>query len=327
MKRSAHIVSFCNREAQALVKKLLDKSGLKVDATTLKKCSQVTDISEHFISSTNLSSLEKSYLRDEKKDQAAIVAIQKNELDKAISLNKGDTLFFIEEDYSPESFYLKKLLFKNKVPFFSFGNILNKEHITIAKGHLDIGFNHTFLKNNLSDFHFKMPLFPAFNGKIAIEAPPDSIPVRYLYHFKSPFFLVNNLIRAEEKFFGKKKHPPIFVQNPLRPYNSYTISTRGFQIKKTLGKRGAEFENISELSLGTTVLTWSTKRWFALHQAGMRPIPLTKTLATSIFPLKKSSFTELISFNPTQKEIEKLYNFALSRSSVAAANWSLLKYQ
>jgi hypothetical protein len=310
MKRSACIISFGNRESQTVIESAFSRLEIKTETVLIKKCIHMADISDYFISSTGeLSPLEKGFLKDGKKDQSAILAIQKNSIDKIGNLLQKETLFFIEDDFSPESFYIKKIFFRNRVPFFSFGSILPDGDISIVPGSLDIGFNITLLKNYRCQPSSVMPQYPVFNGNIAIEAPPDTIPLRYLLHFRSSPFLVRNIIAALNKFYGNERHPAVSVQDPVRPYNSYSASTRAFQIKNLLGKRGCGFENLSDLPAGTTVLTWSTKRFFALLKAGMRPVPLTKCLVSSIFSSRKTTPEELIFSDPAQHDVNRIYCF------------------
>ncbi len=310
MKRSACIISLGNRESQTVIESVIRRFGIETETVLLKKCIHLADISDYFISSSEeLSPIEKGFLKDGKKDQAAILAIQKNSIDKIEPLLRKETLFFIEDDFSPESFYIKKIFFRNRVPFFSFGNILPDGELSVVPGSLDIGFNITVLKDLTSTGHSVMPQYPVFNGNIAVEAPPDTIPLRYLLHFRSSHFLVRNIIAALQKFYGNERHPSVFVQDPVRPYNSYSASARAFQIKNLLGKRGSSFENLSDLPAGTTVLTWSTKRFFSLLKAGMRPVPLTKCLVSSIFSSRKTTTKELIFFDPAQNDIDLIYHY------------------
>lgn len=310
MKRSASIISFGNRESQTVIESVFSRLEVETETILIKKCIHMSDISDYFISSAGaLSPLEKGFLKDGKKDQAAILAIQKNSIDKIGSMPHKGTLFLLEDDFSPESFYIKKIFFRNRVPFLSFGNILPDGELSVVPGSLDIGFNITVLKDLTSTGHSVMPQYPVFNGNIAVEAPPDTIPLRYLLHFRSSQFLVRNIIAALQKFYGNERHPAVSVQDPVRPYNSYSASTRAFQIKNLLGKRGGHFENISDLPAGTTVLTWSTKRFFALLKAGMRPVPLTKCIASSIFPLRKRTPDELIFFDPKKYDVDRIYHY------------------
>ncbi len=310
MKRSAYIISLGNRESQTVIESVFSRLEVETETMFIKKCIHMADISDYFISSTGeLSPLEKGFLKDGKKDQAAILAIQKNSIDKLGSMPHKETFFLLEDDFSPESFYIKKIFFRNRVPFFSFGNILPDGEISIVPGSLDIGFNITLLKNYTCQPSSVMSQYPVFNGNIAIEAPPDTIPLRYLLHFRSSHFLVRNIITALQKFYGNERHPSVFVQDPVRPYNSYSASTRAFQIKNLLGKRGRSFENLSDLPAGTTVLTWSTKRFFSLLKAGMRPVPLTKCLASSIFSSRRTTPEELIAFHPKQYDIDRIYHY------------------
>jgi len=311
MKDVVCIISFGNKEPALKIESVLKQSGFSPEISVIKKCVHLSDISEYFISSSNdISSLEKGYLKDGRIDQAAIISIQKNAIDKILTKFSGCRIFFIEDDPCPESFYLKKILFKNSVSFFSFGSILEKDHIAVVRNSLDLGFHHnTFQNFSVSGDFSETADVPDFNGYIAVEPPPDTIPLRYLLHFRSPQFLVRNVIKVFNGFHQSEKHPEVLLLNPVRPYNSYSTSMRAFQIEKFFGKRASRFNDYGELSPGTTVLTWSTKRYFALLNAGLRPVPMTKCLVSSIYPARKKNIAELILFKPADGNLNRLISF------------------
>lgn len=311
MKDVICIISFGNREHAAKLDTLLNLNGLSVETAVIKKCVHLSDISEYFISSSNdVTGVEKGYLKDGRVDQAAILSVQRNSMEKIEQKFSDFPAFFIEDDPCPENFYLRKILFRKRIPFFSFSDISNDGKLTLLKGSFDIGFNHNNMEEiDVADTFFKVPSFPEFNGHIAIEPPPDTIPLRYLLHFRSPQFLVRNVIKTMNAYHQSKRHPQILIQTPVRPYNSYSTSMRAFQIEKFLGKRAGTFKDTSELPAGTTVITWSTRRFLSLLSGGFRPLPATKCIASSIYPARKKNPAELIMFNPDHEDLKRLIGF------------------
>lgn len=311
MKDAVCIISFGNGSKTPIIEQALRQAGFTPEIAVIKKCAHLSDISEYFIPSTEIvKGVEKGYLKDGRIDQAAILSVQKSSINKVLTKFSKCRIFFIEDDPCPESFYIKKLFFKEKISFFSFGNISDKEHITVLKKSLDIGFHH----NTFQNFVFKEKIensinIPCFNGLIAIEPPPDTIPLRYLLHFRSSQLIVRNVIKTMNGFYKFGKHPKILILNPVRPYNSYTTSSRALQIGKFFGERASHFNDHSELSPGTTVLTWSTKRYFFLLNAGLRPVPMTKCLVSSIYNARKKNIEELIMFKPADDDLNKLAHF------------------
>lgn len=314
MKGLVSIISFSNREGISTVESALTEYGFETDVTILNKCNQLSDISEYFISSyKELSTFQKSYIKDGNINQAAVLSIQSGYIEKAVTRNEKAAAFFIFDDISPESFYLKKLLTIKKRLFFCFGTLNETFGTSVMKGTLDIGFNTDMIKNRVCTEPFiKTPLPLPFNGKIAIEPPLDTIPLRYLYRFRSVEYLVREIIKTMNAFYGSKKHPPIQILAPVRPYSSYSVSTRGNIIEMLLGKRGMKFAELAELEKGTTVLTWSTRRYFNLLKSGMRPVPMTKSLALSTIHGNIKSIKDLIFFKPEHHDIVQLFSFVKS---------------
>ena len=314
MTYKANIIYFSKRSDAEKIAEKLKSLGIDPQLFPIKKCVITDDISDYFVfDRTQASSLEKNYARDGKLKQSALVSIQKIVLDRLLERTDAEGLFFIEENFSPESFYIKKTLFRYGTGFFSFGRIASDSGITIVKGALDPGFHEaSFLypKNlNGTVFQPKIPVFPEFNGKIAIDAPPDSIPARYLRFFRSPLLMTRGLIRFFNGSEPRKRHGKIYVYSPEQASDTYTSSERTAQFIKFLGKRGKSFSDFSELPPKTTVLTWSTKRFFSLWKNGLRPIPATKSLAAQMFRQKIKSIGELVTLMPDSEKIIKVRNF------------------
>ncbi|MBP5406901.1 hypothetical protein J6Z19_07110 [bacterium] len=177
---------------------------------------------------------------------------------------------------------------------------------------MDIGFHEaSFLcfPNQENLFQTKMPPFPDFNGRIAIDAPPDSVPARYLRFFRSPLLMTRGLIRFFTEYQPEKRHEKIFVFTSEKACDTYASSERTLQFLKLLGKRGKSFSDFSELQPETTVLTWSTKRFFSLWKNGLRPIPATKSLAAQMFKQKIRSIGELVTLPPDTEKFQKVKIF------------------
>ena len=310
----ANIIYFSKKSDAEKIAEKLALSGIEPQLFQIKKCVITDDLSEYFVfDKTQASSLEKNYARDGKLKQSALISIQKIILERLLEQTERDALFFLEENFSPESFYLKKTLFRCGTAFFSFGRIASEFGLTIVKGALDLGFHEaSFLcLKNQDDIVFqpKMPAFPEFNGKIAIDAPPDPIPARYLRFFRSPLLMTRGLIRFFNESEPHKRHGKIYVYSPETLSDTYTSSERTAQFLKFLGKRGRSFSDFSELPPKTTVLTWSAKRFFSLWKNGLRPVPATKSLAAQMFSPKIRSVGGLLTSSPDAEKTVNVLNF------------------
>lgn len=310
----ANIIYFSKKADAEKIAEKLKSCGIIPRLFQIKKCVITDDISDYFVfDKTQASSLEKNYARDGKTEQSALISIQKIVLERLLEQTEKDELFFLEENFSPESFYLKKTLFRCGTCFFSFGRIASDFGITIVKGALDLGFHEaSFLyPKNTYDIvsRPKMPAFPEFNGKIAIDAPPDSVPARYLRFFRSPLLMTRGLIRFFNESEPHKRHGKIYVYSPETDSGTYTSSERTVQFLKFLGKRGRSFSDFSDLPPKTTVLTWSAKRFFSLLKNGFRPVPATKSLAAQMFAPKIRSVGGLVTSSPDAERALNVLNF------------------
>ena len=315
MSCTANIIYFSAKaDAEKIAQKL---SGLKINAKLfpVKKCIITEDISDYFVFDRKQADpLEKNYLRDGKNDPAALLSIQKMILDRILAEADENTLFFVEESFIPECFYIRKALFRSRRTFYSFGRLAREYGLSVVRGALDTGFDEaSFLdvggeiwNTNISSR--TLPL-PDFNGIIAIDAPPDSVPSRYLRFFRSPLQLTKTLIRFYNSWLPGKKHEKILVYSPEREADYYTSSERTAQFIKLLGARGKTFSDFSELTAGTTVLTWSTKRFFSLLKNGFRPIPMTRILAAKMFDPKAKSPSELFTKAPDMLSFSTIGDF------------------
>ena len=315
MSYNANIIYFSGKADAEKIAEKLTRSGIRAKLFPVKKCIITEDISEYFVfDRTQADPLEKAYLRDGKTDPAALLSIQKIILDRILSEADENTVFFIEESFVPESFYIRKALFRNRRTFFSFGRLAPESGLSIVRGALDLGFHEAsfldFPESEKPAFTAaKIPQFPEFNGIIAIDAPPDSIPVRYLRFFRSPLQLTKGLIRFYNSLLPGEKHGKILVYSPKKEPDCYTTSERTAQFIRLLGARGKTFSDFSELPFGATVLTWSTKRFFSLLKNGFRPVPMTKTLSAKLFDPKIKSPAELIAANPDKESFMKIKDF------------------
>jgi hypothetical protein len=317
MKTMCYVASIIYFSSKADAEKIKDNiaiSGVKSELVPIRKCLITDDISDYFVfDKSQADSLEKAYLRDGKTNPASILSIQKIILDRILAEADENTVFFVEESFTPESFYIRKALFRSNRTFFSFGRLAPESGISIVRGALDLGFHEAsfldFCGQEKTVFSTKIPVFPDFNRIIAIDAPPDSVPLHHLRFFRSPLQLTKGLIRFYNSFFPHEKHEEIFVYLPKKAPDYYTSSERTAQFIRLLGARGKIFSDFSELPAGTTVLTWSTKRFFSLLKNGFRPIPMTRSLSAKLFDKKIKSPCALITSSPDKESFIKIKNF------------------
>ena len=315
MSYNASIIYFSGKTDAEKISEKLTSSGIKTKLFPVKKCIITEDISEYFVfDRTQADPLEKAYLRDGKTDPAALLSIQKIILDRILAEADENTVFFVEESFVPECFYIRKALFRNRRTFYSFGRIAPESGLSVVRGALDLGFHEAsfldFAGTEKPAFPAaKIPQFPEFNGIVAIDAPPDSIPARYLRFFRSPLQLTKGLIRFYNSYLQEERHGKILVYSPEKEADCYTISERTAQFIRLLGARGKTFSDFSELPFGAAVLTWSTKRFFSLLKNGFRPIPMTKSLSAKLFDPKTKSPAELITSAPDKEAFLKIKDF------------------
>jgi len=220
---------------------------------------------------------------------SSIVNVGDDEHEKMIE-KIGKHILIIEDNHSESFFNLRKMLFVNNVDFFSFGR-LRADDLNIACGNLDIGFNKDLI--NCSIPHtFETPQIPEPSYRIAIDMPPETVPYRYLKYFRSVFLMSRSLISFLST--SDKRHKPITICAPARPYNGENKSSSIVDIQNFLGKRSRVISDISTIEKGTTVLTWSTKRFFLLLSMGFRPVPLTKCLASSVLFRPQDKLRDMI---------------------------------
>jgi hypothetical protein len=249
--------------------------------------------------------LEKYYLKDENLNAASIVNIQKKELDQIISRISQKGSVFLLEEYIPETFYLKKALFRKRANFFSFGKIIKETELSFNSLSLDIGAKLDFLRKKIDRNSDKSS---EFNGHLAIEAPPDSLPYSHLGYFRSPDILTKALISFFHRYYENRNHPPVQLIFPETAMSPYENSGRGKEIKKLLGKRCVHLAGFNEVKKGTTVLTWSTKRYFELLSDGFRPLPATRCGAAFLYK-RSEKLEKLIQIDPPESLVSDLFNF------------------
>lgn len=308
----ANIIYFSSRRDAEKVASALSEQGFEAKLHFIKKCSGTEDLSDYFVfDRKQLGTLEKNYLRDSKTKPVMLLSIQKIILERLLSEISAPV--FVEENFSPESFYLKKALFRQNITFFSFGRLSNDSGISIVKGALDIGFHEaSFLYHKdpgLSARTSKMPEFPEFNGLIALDSPPDSVPLRYLHYFRYPERMTRGIIAFYDAVNDGKRHEKVAVYTSEHASDQYAASERASQFAGFLGNRGRIFSDFSELPYGTTVLTWSTKRFFSLLQNGFRAIPAAKCLAALAFSPKTRTLSDLLLSSPEEERFLKVKEF------------------
>ena len=315
MSYKANIIYFSKKSDAEKIAEKLKSSGIDPQLFQIKKCVITDDISDYFVfDKTQADPLEKAYLRDGKTDPAALLSIQKIILDRILDEADENTVFFIEESFVPESFYLRKALFRSRRIFFSFGRLAPEYGLSVVRGALDIGFHEASFSDVSEpvtdcEFEYRALDLPDFNGIIAIDAPPDSIPARYLRFFRSPLQLIRSLIRFYDSRQTGKRHDKILVYSPKKEPDCYTASERTAQFIRLLGARGKTFSDFSELPSGTTVLTWSTKRFFPLLKNGFRPVPMTRCLSARLFNRKTKSPAVLFIAAPDMLQLLETENF------------------
>lgn len=315
MNYTANIIYFSSKADAEKISRKLSLQGVETKFFPVRKCLITDDISDYFVFDKNQADpLEKGYLRDGKTNPAALLSIQKIILDRIFEGADENTLFFVEECFIPESFYIRKALFRSGRTFFSFCRIAPEFGLSVVRGALDLGFHEASFPDagrKITDLQLSSEVLPMpeFNGIIAVDAPPDSIPVRYLRFFRSPLLLTRSLIRFYNSYLPDKRHNSILVYSPEKTPDCYTSSERTAQFVRLLGARGRTFSDFSELPSGTTVLTWSTKRFFSLLKNGFRPVPATKSLAARMFDPKIKSIGTLLTASIGMSDFLKIENF------------------
>ena len=315
MGKTAEIIYFTSKADAGKIGETLSLQGVKPKFFPIRKCMITDDISDYFLFDKNQADpLEKAYLRDGKTNPAALLSIQKIILERILAEADGNTLFFVEESFIPESFYIRKALFRSGGKFFSFGRIAPKFGLSVVRGALDLGFHEASFRDaggETTDCRMFSGTFrfPEFNGIIAIDAPPDSVPARYLRFFRSPLMLTRSLIRFYNSSLPGVRHDKILVYSPEKARDCYTSSERTEQFVRLLGERGKTFSDFSELPAGTTVLTWSTKRFFSLLKNGFRPVPATKSLSAKMLDPKIKSIGTLLTAPIEMLDFLKIENF------------------
>lgn len=220
---------------------------------------------------------------------SSIVNVADDEHKKMIE-KIGKHILIIEDNYSESFFNLRKMLFVNNVEFLSFGR-LRSDSLNIACGNLDIGFDKDQIVHSIPHT-FETPKIPEPSYTIAIDMPPETVPYRYLKYFRSVFLMSRGLTSFLAT--SDKRHPPVTICASARPYNGKNKNSSITDIHNFLGKRSRVISDISTIEKGTTVLTWSTKRFFLLLSMGFRPVPVTKCLASSILYSRQDKLRDMI---------------------------------
>ncbi len=313
MNNTINIVYFTDKAAAGKVASALKKRGLKPKLRQVRRCKRPDDILDYFLfEKPALGTLEKGYLRDDKKEQLVLLSLQKSFLDEIYSKVEDSDQVYIECDASAEYFYLKKLFFKSGKPFFSFGHLNETDSIFVVKGALDIGFHEAsffecdaLFKENPEPAELN---YPEFNGILALDVPPDAIPFKYVGLFRSPLQLTRNIIRFYSSLTDGERHEKVMIYNPP-VQDFYTLHKRAFDFGRFLGERGRNIDDFSEVPAGTTVLTWSSQRFFSHLSHGLRPIVLTKSLLSPLWVQKNRTLAEIINSGIDLTLYSKLVTF------------------
>lgn len=209
---------------------------------------------------------------------------------------------FIENLHDDLTYKIRKQFFRRNIPFFSFGSFDNEE-IICCKGSLDIGADWDIMEKMTSAYKIPDIIYPSdFNGLLAIETPPGTIPHKYLFHFKYSSNIAGTYISIMDK--KNEKHSPVKI----------IPSCRSLDLGKFFGHRAADCHDITELAPGTTVLTWSTERVFTLLKLGLRPVPVSRCLALWAYGPRKRNLAEMIVKGPLDGRIDVISKFISSSS-------------
>lgn len=217
-----------------------------------------------------------------------------------------DENYFVENDHSAIHFCVRKLFFQKNIHFHSFGFIDDSDNIVCSEGSLDIGSDLDRLKMMHDPaISNKESSAKNFNGLLAIDPPPDSIPSKYMFHFRYPLNIAKAYISIMDKADRSIRHSPVKILS--RPG---TVDVSLF-----FRKRAVICGDISELEPGTTVITWSTTRFFTLLKQGFRPVPGTRCLALWAYGNKKRNISNMILENPIDERVQTIRKYILSRST------------
>lgn len=313
MDKTVNIVYFTDKPAAGKVAAALKKRGSKPKLHHVKRCKRPDDILDYFLfEKPALGTLEKGYLRDDKKEQLVLLSLQKSFLDEIYSTVAGSGQIYVEYDASAEYFYLKKLFSKFGKSFFSFGHLNETDSIFVVRGALDIGFHEASFFGCAGLFKEDHELagldYPEFNGLLALDVPPDAIPFKYVGLFRSPLQLTRNIIRFYNAWNDGAHHEKVMIYNPPKQ-DFYTLHKRAEEFSGFLGERGRNIEDFCEVPAGTTVLTWSSERFFSHLSHGLRPVVVTKSLLSPLWIRKKRTLAEIINSEIDLTLYSKLVTF------------------
>lgn len=232
--------------------------------------------------------------------KSSIINIDNSQHEKLLRKCGKDILIF--QDSNSCSFYaLKKMLFRNKTDFFTFGR-MTPETLSFTQGNFDIGFNKDSIRK-VTETHIA-PQFPELSYNVAIDVPPEAVPYKYLGYFRSTYLLTNSLISFLSKF--ETPHKKIKIIAPTRPYDLGITNAKILEISSFMGERAEIISDLSCIEKGSTILTWSTKRYLLFLSMGFRPVILTKCLASSALFTKNCSLSQMFTTCPESK-IPELY--------------------
>ncbi|HNW83029.1 MAG TPA: hypothetical protein PKG52_09080 [bacterium] len=212
--------------------------------------------------------------------------------------------YFIENDYSSSNFYLKKLFFRKNIPFHSFGFLDDSDNIVYSEGSLDIGSDLDKLNRHHTGMITEKSTAKNFNGLLAIDPPPETIPTKYLFHFRYPLNIVKAYVSIMDKTDRINRHMQVKI-----------LSGPGtVDVSEFFKKRAVKCSDLKELEPGTTVITWSTARFFTLLNLGFRPVAGTRCLALWAYRNKERRISDMILEDPHNDRIETIRNYICSQS-------------
>ncbi len=150
------------------------------------------------------------------------------------------------------------------------------------------------------------------SGLLVCDIPPISLKKNRLGLWKRPDKLANNIISYLSRMVPR--HPPVlltgFIDNDIATVLKSTLRSRAMVASDT---------ELSAISKGVPVLTWSLERFFYFFTEGLHPIPINSSLPRSFsVPSKRATFGELMEkgYSPEAYARLQAYLYTLSIENV-----------
>ncbi|MFO7734772.1 MAG: hypothetical protein R6W70_01000 [bacterium] len=231
------------------------------------------------------------------------------------SLSDSAAVFFIWES-SVESYMIRNALFLNRIPFFTVTpHFFRPDSVLISPVSSDLGSPFRDMKkqkklirhikkNRESSFLPDMSVYSKLNisSHIAVDIPPQDIPGKYLGYMRNKKNIGGRVI----SFLSEKteQHPPIQLI-------CEKASEEDMILWKEIFKNRSEFcKNIESLSPDTTIITWSTHRFFQFLSRGLRPLAVSRSLAAELFSLESANKKgDIIKSVPSGEKCSIFFNF------------------